>query len=149
MDHIRGQRGFTLLELILVLTLVVMVLGFSSFIVLGTTLSSARLSSTARDLSATIREARLLARVNGDQQIVSIDLDTGKYGIEGRKTRIVPRDTGILIRDPFAGEILRGQYRMVFNASRGTDSGTVVLWSGKKTLVIQTDPIVGSVVIKS
>lgn len=137
------------MELIIVLTLVSVVLGLSSFIVLGTSLSSARLGATARDLSSTIREARTLARISGDRQVVRIDLDAGMYGIEGRRTRAVPRDTGILVRDPYTGDVRHGMYRIAFNPSGSSESGTIVLWSGKKTLVIQTDPIVGAVVIKS
>jgi prepilin-type N-terminal cleavage/methylation domain-containing protein len=148
MRQIRRQEGFTLLELILVLLLIGLILGFSTFIVLGTTLPSARFSATARDLSTTIREARSLARVSGDKQTVIIDLDTGTYGIEGRKTRVIPADTGILIRDPFAGDIRNGQYRIAVHASGAPESGIIVLRSGKKTASIQTDPIVGSVTIK-
>lgn len=148
MNRISRQGGFTLLELILVLTLVVVVLGFSSFIVLGTTLSSARLSATARELSAAIREARTLARLNGERRTLIINLDARTYGIENRKTRAVPADTGILIRDPFAGEIRRGEYRISFNPSGASESGPIVLWSGKKSVSIQTDPIVGSVAVR-
>jgi prepilin-type N-terminal cleavage/methylation domain-containing protein len=148
MKQIWRQGGFTLLELILVLLLIGIILGLSSFIVLGTTLPSARFSATARDLSATIREARSLARVSGDKQTVVINLDAGTYGIEGRKTRGIPGDTGILIRDPFAGDIRNGQYRIVVHASGAAEGGTIILRSGKKTASIQTDPIVGSVTIK-
>lgn len=144
----RGQGGFTLLELLLVLLLIGLILGFSTFLVLGTTLPSARFSATVRDLSATIREARTLARISGDSQVVSLDLDAGTFGIEGRKTRPISRDTGVLIRDPFAGEIRNGQYRIVVHASGAAGSGMIVLWSGKKTASIQTDPIVGAVTIK-
>jgi hypothetical protein len=79
---------------------------------------------------------------------VIIDLDTGSYGIEGRKTRVIPGDTGILIRDSFAGDIRNGQYRIVVHASGAPESGIIVLQSGKKTASIQTDPIVGAVTIK-
>jgi prepilin-type N-terminal cleavage/methylation domain-containing protein len=148
MQQIQGQEGFTLLELILVLLLIGLILGFSTFIVLGTTLPSARFSSTTRDLSTTIREARSLARISGERQTVIIDLDTGTYGIEGRKTRGIPADTVVVIRDPFAGDIRNGQYRIAVHASGAPESGTIVLQSGRRTARIQTDPIVGAVTIK-
>lgn len=148
MERLFGQGGFTLLELLLVLLLVGLILAFSTFIVLGTTLPSARFNATARDLSATIREARSLARISGDRQIVKLDLDAGTYGIEGRKTRTISGETGVLILDPFAGEIRNGQYRIVVHASGAAESGTIVLRSGKKTASIRTDPVVGAVTIK-
>src|SRR5512135_1622856 len=112
MKNLRRQGGFTLLELLLVLTLVAIVVGLSSFLVIGQTLPSARFNATARELSAALREARTLARVNGERQTIVVNLDTRTYGIEGRKTRVIPENTGILIRDAFAGEIRRGEYRI-------------------------------------
>lgn len=148
MNRISRQVGFTLLEIILVLTLAAVVLGFSSFMVLGMALPSARLDASAREMSAAIREARTLARLNGARQTLIINLDARTYGIEGRKTRAIPQDTGILIRDPFAGQIRRGVYRISFNSSGASESATIVLWSGKKTVSIQMDPIVGSVAFR-
>jgi prepilin-type N-terminal cleavage/methylation domain-containing protein len=146
--RIREKAGFTLLELILVMILVSVVLGFSVLIVLGTTLPSARFSAASRDVSAAIREARSLARVNGTRQVVSIDLDMGIYGIEGRRTRALPADTGILIQDPFEGNIRRGKHRIVFDSSGNAQNRTIVLWRGGKTVNIRTDPVVGAVIIK-
>jgi general secretion pathway protein H len=148
MKSMRTQGGFTLLELLLVLMLIGIAMGLSSVMVIGQTLPSARFNATARELSATIREARTLARLNGERQILIINLDSRTYGIEGRRTRAVPGDTGILIRDAFAGEIHRGEYRILFNPSGAAESGTIVLWTGKKSVSIQTDPIVGSVAFR-
>ena len=144
----RTQDGFTLLELLLVLTLVAIVVGLSSFLVIGQTLPSARFNATAREISAALREARTLARVNGERQTIVVNLDTRTYGIEGRKTRAIPENTGILIRDPFAGEIRRGEYRIFFNPAGASESGTIVLWTAKRSVSIQTDPIVGSVTFR-
>ncbi len=143
-----NQRGFTLLELILVLTLAGLVLGLSSFLVVGQALPSARFNATIRELSAALREARTLARVNGEKQTLVINLDTRTFGIEGRKARAVPENTGILIRDPIAGEIRRGEYRIFFTPSGASESGTIVMWTNKRSVSIQADPIVGSVAFR-
>ena len=103
MQQIRRQKGFTLLELILVLLLIGLILGFSTFIVLGTTLPSARFSATARDLSTTIREARSLARVSGDKQTVIIDLDTGDLRDRGPQDKGDPRGHGHFDPRPLRG----------------------------------------------
>ena len=143
------QDGFTLLELMLVLLLTAMILGLSSFMILGRTLPSARFNATVRDLSTTLREARSLAQLSGDKQVVSINLDARAYGVIGRKTRSIPENTGILIRDPFAGELRHGEYQFIFTpAGKCAESGMIILWSSKKSIIIRTDPIVGAVAVK-
>ncbi len=148
MKYLRRQGGFTLLELLLVLTLAAIVVGLSSFLVIGQTLPSARFNATARELAAALREARTLARVNGERQTIVVNLDARTYGIEGRKTRAIPENTGILIRDAFAGEIRRGEYRIFFNPAGASESGTIVLWTAKRSVSIQADPIAGSVAFR-
>ena len=142
-----GSRGFTLLEMILVLLLAGIILGLSSFIIFGQTLPSARLNATARELSAVMREARLLAKVTGERQTVGINLDMRTYGIVGRGTRSIPANTGIVVRDPFQGEIRRGVYQFAWPGD--TEGGSIVLWSGKKSAMIQTDPVIGAVTVST
>jgi hypothetical protein len=50
--------------------------------------------------------------------------------------------------DPFSGEIIRGKYPIVFNATGGMSGGTILLSSGKKTVRIELDPITGAVLNK-
>ncbi len=139
-----GQRGFTLLELIFVLFLAGTVIGLSTIVMLGRALPSAKLNATAREISATLREARMLASVTGERQTVAVNLDYRTYGITGRKTKSIPRDTGIIVRDPFIGDVRNGVYLFT---SGGNEGGSIVLWSGRKSAVIRTDPVIGAVTI--
>jgi len=141
----RDQRGFTLLELILVLLLAGVILGLSGFMVLSGALPSARLNATARELSATLREARVLARLTGEKQVVGINLDARTFGIEGRRTRSIPPDTSIVVQDPFIGEVRRGVYQ--FKPAGMSEGGSILLRSGRKSALIRVDPIVGAVTI--
>jgi hypothetical protein len=100
--------------------------------------------STAREMSATMKHAQSLARINNEKQIITIDLDTKRYGIEGRVTREIPGDTRIKVVDPFLGEILKGRFCLVFPVIGGGGGGVVVLWNNRKKLSIQIDPVVGS-----
>jgi general secretion pathway protein H len=144
---LRNRTGFTLLELLIVLFLVTLVLGLSG-VFFANTLSSAKLNAAARDVSATVRHARALARINGESQVVSIDLDSRHYGIEGRTIKDIPPDVGIKVMDPFSGDIYQGQYNIVAYNTGAVNGCTVVLWNKKRTVSIQTDPVVGAVVIK-
>ncbi|MEW6416516.1 MAG: prepilin-type N-terminal cleavage/methylation domain-containing protein [Nitrospirota bacterium] len=141
------NNGFTLLELIIVLFLITLILGLST-IFFANILPSNRFNATIRDISATIRHARTLTRTHGETQIITIDLDSKKYGIEGRGIKDIPSDIYIKVIDPLSGEIDSGKYQLVLHAIGSIEGGTIVLWNNKKTVSIQMDPVVGSVVIK-
>ncbi len=140
-------KGFTLLELLIVLVLVVLMLGLSA-VFFGNTLSSGRLDAAARDISSIIRHAKSLAQMNGERQTISINLESGQYGMEGAGIKVLPKDVQVMIIDPFSGEIRTGEYRIIFQPYGGVEGGTVVLSNSRKSLNIQLDPVVGTVVIK-
>jgi len=142
-----GKDGFTLLELIVVMLLMTLVIGIST-IFFASTLTSSKFNTTVRDLSTTIRHARSLAQIHGERKAVTIDLDSKTYWIDGKGAREIPSDIQIKIIDPIYGEIFEGRHQVVSNAMGGIQGGTIVLWNDKKTVSIQPDPIVGSVVVK-
>ncbi len=148
MPNIRYQKnkGFTLLELIIVLFLISLILGMS-VVYFANFLPSNRFKATVRDLSTTIRQARALANIHGERQIVTIDLDSKKYGIDGRSTKYIPPDVKIMISDPVSGDIQKGKYHFIVH-SIGIEGGTIVLWDNRRKASIQIDPVVGSLVIK-
>ncbi|HXX53798.1 MAG TPA: prepilin-type N-terminal cleavage/methylation domain-containing protein [Thermodesulfovibrionales bacterium] len=142
----RASDGFTLLELLIVLALVTLVVGIATTFFVNA-LPAGKLNATARDISSTIRNARILAQTNNEQQVVTIDLDSKRYGIEGRGDRDIPPDVNIKVIDFFSGEISNGTYQMRFNAY-GTGGGTIVVWNNKRSVSIQVDPVTGPVVTK-
>jgi prepilin-type N-terminal cleavage/methylation domain-containing protein len=145
--RIKNHNGFTLLEIILVLFLMAFILGLST-IFFANTLPSSRLYATAREISATIRHARHLALINGDKQTMTINLDSRNYGIEGIAQKNIPSGITLKVTDPLLGDIHKGEYPFIFHATGAMEGGTIVLSTEKKTVSIQLDPVVGSVVIK-
>lgn len=143
----RDSAGFTLLELIVVIFLISLILGLST-VFFSRALPSNRLNAAAREISATIRYARSLAQIHGEDRIVSLDLDSKSYGIEGRGTKNIPADIAIKVIDPLEGEMGSGKYRIVLNGSGGIEGGAIVLSQDQRSLRIEPDPVVGSVVIK-
>jgi type II secretion system protein H len=141
------EKGFTLLEVIIVITLVVLILGLTTLF-FGNALPRARLNSAARELSAMMRYAKILAQNNGELQTVLINLDTGRYGIEGVQTRNIPEGINIRVTDPVTGEVSRGDYAVLFHESGIAEGGTITLRNAKRTVNIEIDPIVGSVILK-
>ncbi|HWR90597.1 MAG TPA: prepilin-type N-terminal cleavage/methylation domain-containing protein, partial [Dissulfurispiraceae bacterium] len=69
-----NERGFTLLELIIVMLLIAIILGIVTVFFVNT-LSAGKFSATAREVAATIKHARSLARLHGEDQTITIDID--------------------------------------------------------------------------
>jgi len=140
----RTDKGFTLLEIMIVLLLVALIVGLSA-VFFANFLPSVKFSATGREMSAMIRHARSLARMNMVSQTFVIDLDNRTYGIEGLATKQIPPDALIKVIDPFAGDILQGRYSIVFNPAGNMAGGTIILSARKKVLRIDMDPITGAV----
>lgn len=143
------ESGFTLLELMIVMVLVALIAGLAA-VFFANTLPSSKFNATAREIITTIRYARSLARTQNENQTITIDLDSKKYGIEGRGEKTIPADVNIKVIDNTSRQEIRsGKCVLVFPAVGGAEGGTIVLWTGKKSVAINLDPIVGSVVTKS
>jgi general secretion pathway protein H len=142
-------EGFTLLEVIIVLVIISLIMGLSA-LYFANALPSSKFNAAARELSATIRYARTLALIEGKFQILNIDLDAKRYGIEGRGYKNLDSGTTIIVLDPSVGdgEVRNGIYQLIFQPSGGVEGGTIVLVSGKKKISIGLDPVVGSVIVK-
>lgn len=146
MKH-HNTSGFTLLELIVVLFLITLMLGLSS-VFFANTLPSGRFNATAREIAATIRQAKHLAQRLGEKQVVTINMDSKSYGIEGRTRKELPSGVSFKVIDPLSGEITGGNYTIAFHATGSTEGGTVILWNSTRTAQILIDPIAGAVIIR-
>ena len=77
-----------------------------------------------------------------------VDLETGRYGIQGVHTRRIPQGVTVKITDALEGEITRGRYSIPFNGSGQVTWGRITLSGGKRVLSIEIDPVLGAVVLK-
>lgn len=141
------NKGFTLLELIIVMFLIGLMLSLAGAL-FSNTLPSSRFSATTREVAATIRHARALAQLRGENQTVTIDMEAHKYGIDNATAKDIPSGISIKVIDPLLGDVQTGKYRFDFPSIGGIQGGTIVLWNSKKTASIEIDPIVGSTVVK-
>ncbi|HOW53140.1 MAG TPA: prepilin-type N-terminal cleavage/methylation domain-containing protein [Syntrophorhabdaceae bacterium] len=140
--------GFTLLELVIVMTLMVLMLGLVGMH-FANHLPSVRLSAAGRELSGLIRMARIEAMNKADGQTVTVDLDGRTFAMDGRVRRVIPEGISITIIDPVAGSLSRGKYGITADASGSVEACEIILNNAKRKLRIEIDPIVGSVVMKS
>jgi len=141
------QKGFILLELIIVLVLISVIIGLSA-IFFANTLPTYKFNATVRNISTTLKQARSLARIHDERQTVTIDMESRKYTLEGHDPKDIPEGIAVKVIDPVSGEIQTGTYNFVLNPSGGIQGGTIVLWNAKRSASIQLDPVVGAVVIK-
>jgi type II secretory pathway pseudopilin PulG len=147
MNRESRSRGFVLLELIIVLFLISLVIGVA-VVFFANSLPSHRLNATVRNISTAVRQARSLAGIHNETQILTIDLDSKTYTLEGHASRDIPPNINIKIVDPMEGEIYTGKYRFVLYPAGNIEGGTIVLWTSKRSATIQMDPVVGTVVVK-
>ncbi len=142
-----NNKGFTLLELIIVMLIIGLMLSLAT-VFFSSTLPSSRFSATTREMAATIRHARTLAQLKGEDQKVTIDMEARKYGIDNAASREIPPGISVKIIDPLLGDVQTGKYEFNFPSIGGVEGGTIVIWNSKKTAKIEIDPIVGSAVVK-
>ena len=142
-----NRSGFTLLELIIVIFLITLMVGLSAAF-FANTLPSARFNATVREIASTIRQARHLAQLNGETQVLTINMDSRSYGIEKRGGKNLPSGIGIKVIDPLSGDITSGKYQMTFHPAGSTEGGTVVLWNNTRIAHINIDPVAGAIIIK-
>jgi type II secretory pathway pseudopilin PulG len=139
--------GFTLLEVMIVLFLAVFITG-TGIVVMMNRLPTAKLDATAREISAMMRQAKTLARIHKEKQTILIDFDMRSYGIEGKTFRKIPKEIQIKIDDFITGEIDKGLYRLIFSPFGEIDGGVVNLSTGRRTISIKPDPVVGFLITR-
>lgn len=142
-----NDKGFTLLELVIVMVLMVLFLGLSG-VHFANSLPSAKLGATGRELSGLIRMARIEAMNKREEQRVTIDLNRRTYGVEGRARRAIPEGIAISVIDPVRGSFYGGEYDITADASGSVGACEIILRNAKRTLRIEIDPVVGSVVVR-
>jgi type II secretion system protein H len=141
------RRGFTLIEVIVVLTLMSLIMGLGAVYFAGNSASS-KIARSVREISGAVRYGRVLAAETGSVQSMIFDLDAHSYGIEGRTTRNIPADIAIRITDGLEAETNRGKHTVYMLPSGAVQGGTIVLQKGQSTVSIHPDPIVGVAVVK-
>jgi general secretion pathway protein H len=143
-SRIKYSLGFTLLELIIVMVLVVLSLGLA-VAYYGNSLPSAQLRATGQQLSALIRQTRDTAQMTGEDATVVIDLDARQYGVDGKAMKAVPPEMSVWVEDSEARRITSGKYAIRLEATGGIEEGSVVLSYRRKSLTVRTDPIIGAI----
>ncbi|MBF0338030.1 MAG: prepilin-type N-terminal cleavage/methylation domain-containing protein [Nitrospirae bacterium] len=146
MRQVLNRRGFTLIEIIVVLLLMMIIM---AVVAVGFTHSSptAKLRAAVRELAATMRYMKNMAQLKGQEQILTVDMDSGLIVYKNR-TKTLPKGVSIAINDPNEGELTRGKWTVTFYAEGGSTGGEIKLFNQKHSFLVTIDPVVGSVISK-
>jgi general secretion pathway protein H len=143
------QRGFTLLELTVVL--LVVVLGFS---VIGLNLSSGNdsteIKAAARDIVSALRYARGQALMTRQETTVTVDLSDNSYTVSGRDKRFsLPKAINLTVvtaQTELTGE---GTANIRFFADGSSTGGRVTLERGQAKWKIDINWLTGQVELEN
>jgi prepilin-type N-terminal cleavage/methylation domain-containing protein len=123
----RRTAGFTLLELIVAISLVAMLVGIIAPN-LGALIPTARLDGSAKDIKASLTEIRSESRIQAKRMEMEFDLDRARFRIilppEEQLTsdQVVYNDAEVLDRDKDWIDLTDG---VVFAGAGDTTSGTI------------------------
>jgi general secretion pathway protein H len=142
----RGQHGFTLLELLVVMGVLALALTL-----VAPSLNRARLGVAVRtaayEMAAHLRSARAAAREANMERVLAIDVDGRRYWSEGVVApRQLPRGIAVELTVPSSERLLgTGVARVRFFPDGSTSGARVVLDDGRVSASIRVDWLTGDV----
>jgi prepilin-type N-terminal cleavage/methylation domain-containing protein len=142
-----ADQGFTLIEILVVLVLMTLILGISGAF-FANSLAGARQKAAAREIVATLRYAKHLAGATHEQQVLQFDLDSGNYGIQGRRIREIPEKTKLTIYEAGLNTdpVVKGGYQIRFGSNEPGQWDKITLSRGERIIRIQADPVLTAVI---
>lgn len=149
MTRWRGARGFTLVELVVVLVIAgLMVALVPPLISRGAT--SSALKTAARDLAAALRFARGQAITRHREAVVTLDTERRRYTITGKaQAKTLPRQVDVALvtarSELSAGSTKVGSIR--FFPDGGATGGQITLTGGAQRYVVDVNWLTGRVAI--
>lgn len=143
------QQGFTLLELIVVLFIVV--LGFAAIgISISSGNDSTEIKAAARDIVSALRYARGQALISHEETTVAFDLDDNSYTISNRDKVYSIADTISLTVVTAQSELTgQGQGSIRFFADGSSTGGRVTLERGQTVVVCDINWLTGQITLEN
>jgi general secretion pathway protein H len=146
MPRIDGKAGFTLIEMMAVMTIVALIASLSITMIPGSGRSA--LKAVAMDAMALLRRERLGAILTGRERHVSLDAKRRLLVGEGGNKVVIPADINVDILGEDA--VWSGRQAVALFHADGASSGAVVRFSREKLeYEIRVDWYTGSVAVEA
>jgi general secretion pathway protein H len=140
----RLHRGFTLIEVLVTMTLVAAIAGMLSFAIVGR-LDSVRVATAARDLAAALRYTRSQAILHREEKYLEIDLERRSYTAPGKQPVALPESLELKLLTA-SSEVSSDQVgRIRFFADGGSTGGRVTLNAGARQWQVKVSWLTGEI----
>lgn len=143
----RGDAGVTLIELLIVLSIMAIIAGLV-IPLLGPGVSSAELKAAAREMAAGLRLARSEAMATRRDTRVTIDLEQRKFQVEGDpRVYALPAKLELKLYTAQSDLVSERVGAIRFFADGGSNGGRITLASGERKYDVDVDWLTGRVAI--
>jgi general secretion pathway protein H len=139
-------RGFTLIELVVVILLVALAVGVTAFS-MSAMLESAKVKSASRDLVAALRHTRGQAIVKREAQALELDVAARTYTAPGRRTVELPRGVELRVLTARSEQVDENRGRIRFYRDGSSTGGNVRLLAGEREWRINVAWLTGEVTL--
>lgn len=142
------QRGFTLVELMVVVVLMALVMGIVGTY-LSRSVSNAELRSLSRDLLGAVRHTRSQAILKKEQQVFAVDTEARTYQAAGKQSIQLPESVEIGLntaRSELTSDVAGG---IRFFPDGGSTGGTVSLKVNDRIYEIKVAWLTGEAVLET
>jgi general secretion pathway protein H len=139
-----AQRGFTLIEMLVVLTIAALIVGLALPRLTGAT-ETATLRTAAHEVAAALRNTRSLAMTRGQTEAFVIDIANGAFRAGTASPGRLPRGVRLALVTVTSDQASASQGRIQFFADGSSTGGGLLLATGKKRSQVLVDWLTGRV----
>ncbi len=140
----RVLRGFTLLEMIVVMLIIAMMASLLGTSVVGR-MDSVKVATAARDLTAALRYTRSQAVLHRQEQYLELNLETKSYVAAGQKSVQLPESMELKLLTAQSEVSSDKVGRIRFFADGGSTGGRVTLISGGREWKVKVSWLTGEI----